>query len=1301
MERSIRKIILFLLCAGAVSSISAAEKTISEATARAKWSDSFATQYVRDHGWTSEGLWFYDAYAPNMNLEQSSLVFVFGKIGSGTSCKDAEVSSSSETCFLNRAGYAKDKYGFVNDTASSTYITNYTDINRQGGKVVAIPNEDIDQVLVKVKDAGYRNARFVFVEYRYRPQGSSESFNKVDLFNNYIFWDYRLPADGNFSIREKRINGTTSATYDSMKVVSASFFSAGTEFLLKWNIHYGDSLYRRDVQRLDYYYVDDQNGNVRLNSSGWVNVDSNFNVTYHDGGDRLWNNYFVYANNFQPTEHAAYYRMRMITHRYDMDGYAVYDTAYSNEVSFGFYKHVELGVNSGLGSFELNGDSTDNAFFTHGGANHKLNAIPATGYSFKNWVSKGRVVSTNNPLPFRAIRDTSIQANFIITPLEARLWVASVKHNNDSLTTNSDTSKATFDFDCERDSLVLSRYFKGTNLQARRMLEYSVDGGSYQTLEAYQTIDAATVAAGNLLANNIRISRSGEVIVGGAKKGSIRGNIYTNIRMKVIYSDSTDRPKYSKSIRINWKYPENRPLARANLYMSKIMRGSSAYSYDSMKVVSTQMIYSQDTVTLRWNIHYSDTLYGYSLQRSRYYYKDNRGDPVLSEWDDLVSFSDFTLHDDGDRYWSFYRLFENHGVDPNETKSFYRIRMITHHSTANGTLLYDTTFSNVDTVWFYKLIKLSVNEGEGTLEYRGENVEGSFVSIPGRGWTIDAVPATGYSFKNWVSRGTVISTENPLRFGAITDTSIQANFVVTPLEARLWVASSKYNGGTLLTNDDTSATSFDFVYGRDSLVLSRLFKGTNLQSRRMLEYSVDGGSYQTLESYQTIDAATTVAGNLLVNNIMISRSGEAIVGGANRGSIMGDNFTDIRMKVIYSDSASRPKYSKVIRINWKYPVMFYAVDGKLAPVNDAYSYNESVAIPTDKKSFGIPESDSTMTVDYHWVSLLDSTEIILSTQDSLKVGKDSLKYIAVLDYKYGVNFYDKDSVQIGKKQLVELGGSATEPEIPEFEGYVFKEWTVDFTHVWSYLEVYSVYLPIPFVEIAFNDSVVGKLKADVSAPECFSVKNSNVYDSIGENLIESAMKSATKYVWKAEISADTGSTACAENELVKSILAIIEISDSDIPVYVNGKIANKNIASSLDGFNVEYPFTAKAVPTSSSSSSAKAKSSSSSAKAKSSSSSAKAKSSSSSAKSKSSSSKKKDKDALQATVQVPQFSLFVDGRTMQIVGARVGTEMAVFDLQGHRVLFGSVNAANFSVAMPRSGSYLVRIDGQTKIVNVK
>ena len=144
---------------------------------------------------------------------------------------------------------------------------------------------------------------------------------------------------------------------------------------------------------------------------------------------------------------------------------------------------------------------------------------------------------------------------------------------------------------------------------------------------------------------------------------------------------------------------------------------------------------------------------------------------------------------------------------------------------------------------------------------------------------------------------------------------------------------------------------------------------------------------------------------------------------------------------------------------------------------------------------------------------------------------------------------------------------------------------------------------------------------------------------------------------------------------------------------VNVEVAFKEIKSSSSSAK------SSSSKAKSSSSSAKAKSSSSSAKAKSSSSSAKAKSSSSSAKAKSSSSKKKT--ALPVMAQVPQFSLLVNGRTMQIAGARVGSKMEVFDLQGHRVLTGSVDAANFSVAMPRSGSYLVRIDGQTQNVNIK
>ena len=181
-----------------------------------------------------------------------------------------------------------------------------------------------------------------------------------------------------------------------------------------------------------------------------------------------------------------------------------------------------------------------------------------------------------------------------------------------------------------------------------------------------------------------------------------------------------------------------------------------------------------------------------------------------------------------------------------------------------------------------------------------------------------------------------------------------------------------------------------------------------------------------------------------------------------------------------------------------------------------------------------------------------------------------------------------------------------------------------------------------------------------------------------------------------------------EIDFVKAYYTEKDSSNKDVSVLL--KLSNTydqkkntytyNFSMPAHDVNVEVAFKEiKSSSSSAKSSSSKAKSSSSSAKAKSSSSSAKAKSSSSSAKAKSSSSKKKT--ALPVMAQVPQFSLLVSGRTMQIAGARVGSKMEVFDLQGHRVLSGSVNSANISVAMPRSGSYLVRIDGQTQNVNIK
>lgn len=94
------------------------------------------------------------------------------------------------------------------------------------------------------------------------------------------------------------------------------------------------------------------------------------------------------------------------------------------------------------------------------------------------------------------------------------------------------------------------------------------------------------------------------------------------------------------------------------------------------------------------------------------------------------------------------------------------------------------------------------------------------------------------------------------------------------------------------------------------------------------------------------------------------------------------------------------------------------------------------------------------------------------------------------------------------------------------------------------------------------------------------------------------------------------------------------------------------------------------------------------------------KSSSSSAKSGKSSSSKK-KDALEVAAVIPQFSVNVVGRSLQIAGAKVGTSLIVFDMQGKVVLTSNVNAANFAVDLPHAGGYLVRVGSQTSRVNVR
>lgn len=104
------------------------------------------------------------------------------------------------------------------------------------------------------------------------------------------------------------------------------------------------------------------------------------------------------------------------------------------------------------------------------------------------------------------------------------------------------------------------------------------------------------------------------------------------------------------------------------------------------------------------------------------------------------------------------------------------------------------------------------------------------------------------------------------------------------------------------------------------------------------------------------------------------------------------------------------------------------------------------------------------------------------------------------------------------------------------------------------------------------------------------------------------------------------------------------------------------------------------------------------------------KSSSSSAKDgKSSSSEGKDdsssgsdgKDAIFAGIGNVNFNVRVDSRMLQIEGAYVGAPVALLDMQGRVVYSGYVQKPAFSIAVPRAGTYVVRIASQMRTVTIR
>ncbi|SHM45844.1 hypothetical protein [Fibrobacter sp. UWB7] len=74
---------------------------------------------------------------------------------------------------------------------------------------------------------------------------------------------------------------------------------------------------------------------------------------------------------------------------------------------------------------------------------------------------------------------------------------------------------------------------------------------------------------------------------------------------------------------------------------------------------------------------------------------------------------------------------------------------------------------------------------------------------------------------------------------------------------------------------------------------------------------------------------------------------------------------------------------------------------------------------------------------------------------------------------------------------------------------------------------------------------------------------------------------------------------------------------------------------------------------------------------------------------------------LALVANVAKFSALVNGRNLQISGAKVGSDINLLDMQGRVIYNGRVGTTNFSMQAPGSGSYLLRIGMQQKVVNIR
>ena len=257
---------------------------------------------------------------------------------------------------------------------------------------------------------------------------------------------------------------------------------------------------------------------------------------------------------------------------------------------------------------------------------------------------------------------------------------------------------------------------------------------------------------------------------------------------------------------------------------------------------------------------------------------------------------------------------------------------------------------------------------------------------------------------------------------------------------------------------------------------------------------------------------------------------------------------------------------------------------------------------------------------------------------------EAATYTAIYDsskVKYKVTFMNGTTVI--DEQMVPYGDPAVAPTNVTREGYKFVGWNTSFATVTEALTVKALF-------------------------EELIIRTVNVVDVDGDKIVSTTIEDGEKFTLP-EAPKKEGYTFDAYYDGDKKL----GVAGDEISVTANITITAKYIEN----------------PKSSSSQQEIATSSSSSRNDKSSSSSSRINSSSSA-----------KTEAIVATA-IPQFSVLVNDRSLQILAARIGANYALFDMQGKVLLQGRVQSANFEIPVMRAGSYLLKIESTTQRVSVR